>query len=174
MKNTHILFYSLAACITSARADWDTRTVQIEKGADSYVMIYRSDSERGTKSISTELDALSRTGKITKLRTLSIHALVDDDTFQKEIFEQLEKIAPAVLNAAKKSKGDMHNPQMKALHPYFSKAIMETPTATKFGQVLAKHGLKISEPSFEKLILLRRDKTEKLKCFLWLSIESLN
>ncbi|HQW28593.1 MAG TPA: hypothetical protein PK529_05380 [Verrucomicrobiales bacterium] len=154
-------------------AGWETEVVPKLAGVDGdrYVMIYQSDADRGTNSLVDSIERLSSAGHLSALSTLTIHQLVEDATFQREVFEQMERIAPEALKAARRSAGNMHNPRMTALHGCFSQAVMATPTVTALNQALGKHRMKIVRPSFEKLELHRKDQTEIFWCFLWLTVE---
>ena len=173
MKSLCIITFFLVAASFPAIAGWEAKMVPKTSGVDGdrYVLIYQSDGDRGTKSISQAVDSLAKAGHIAALQTLTLHELVQDQTFQKEVFDQLEKIAPESLGAAKKSSGNMHNPKMTALHADFSRAVLNTPTITDFATALAAHGMKISRPSFEKLELRKIDHGFGFSCFLWMSVE---
>jgi len=165
--------FAMLFCGRTAFAGWETQVVPKLTGVDGdrYVMIYQSDADRGTKSIAGSLETLSSTGHLSSLQMLTIHKFVEDATFQRELFEQMERIAPEELKAARRSAGNMHNPKMTALHTCFSQAIMATPTVTALNQALGKYRMKIVRPSFEKLELHKKDQAETFGCFLWLTVE---
>ena len=173
MKSAIIALLGLVGFGQIAIAGWDTKVVPKMTGVDGdrYVMIYETDADRGTKTIATSLDTLSRDGHLSALLTLTIHKLVQDETFQREVFQQMETIAPGTLKAARRSAGNMHNPKMIALHDTFTKAVMATPTVVALNQALGKHHMKVARPSFEKLELHRKGGSETFWCFLWLSVE---
>ena len=173
MRNLGIATFAFVIASSSAIAGWDAQVVPKVSGGegDRYVLIYHSDVDRGTKSIGKAADDLAKAGHIAVLQTLTLHDLVQDKTFQKEIFEQIEKIAPEPLGAAKQSAGNMHNTKMTGLHADFAKAVMSTPTVTAFATALSAHGMRISQPSFEKLELRKKDQGHEFRCFLWLSVE---
>ena len=173
MRNLCIATLALVVASSSAMADWGVTALPKMSGLDAerYVLIYHADAERGTRSIGEAVGDLAKAGHIVALRTLTLHDLVQDETFQKELFEQLEKIAKEGLDAARRSAGNMHNPKMTALHADFARAVMGTPTVTAFAAALAPHGMKISGPSFEKLELHKENQGHRLWCFLWLSVE---
>ncbi len=139
---------------------------------DQYILIYHPDADRGTKTIAEAVEKLAKAGHVAALQTLTVHDLVKDETFQQEIFEQLERNAPQALGAAKQSAGNIHNPKMTALHADFERAVMGTPTVTEFAKALAAQGMKISRPSFEKLELQKKEQGLKFRCALWLSVET--
>jgi hypothetical protein len=172
-----IAIFAFVIITGSGLAGWEaTEVVPKETGVkgDRYVLIYHPDTDRGTKSIGKAIDNLSQAGHVYALQTLAIHGLIQDETFQKEVFEQLEKIAPELLAAATRSAGNMHNPKMTALRADFARAVMGTPTVTAFATALAAHGMKISRPSFEKLELHKKDQGHVFSCALWLSTEPIN
>lgn len=171
MNTLRIVLFAIVVCGGLAFAGWETKVVPQSTGVegDRYVMIYQSDADRGAKSIAGSIEALASAGHLSSLQTLTIHELVEDATFQREVFEQMERIAPAALQAARRSAGNMHNSKMIALHACFSQAVMATPTVTALNEALGKHRMKIVRPSFEKLELHRKDQTETFGCFLWLT-----
>ena len=165
--------FALVVCSRLAFAGWETNVVPKLTGVDGdrYVMIYQADADRGTKSIAGSIETLSSAGYLSSLQTLTIHQLVEDATFQREVFEQMERIAPEELMAARRSAGNMHTPQMTALHECSSQAVIATQTVTALNQALGKHRMKIVRPSFEKLELHKKDQAETFRCFLWLTVE---
>lgn len=165
--------FALVVCSRLAFAGWETKFVPKLHGVDGdrYVLIYQSDADRGTKSMARSIETLSKAGHLSSLQTLTIHQLVEDATFQRELFEQMERIAPEELKAARLSAGNLHNPKMTALHTGFSQAVMATPTVTALNQALGKHRMKIVRPSFEKLELHKKNQSETFRCFLWLTVE---
>lgn len=173
MNTFGAILFAMVICSRLAFAGWESTSVPKLPGVngDRYVLIYHSDADRGTKSIAASIETLSSAGHLSSLQTLTIHHLVEDATFQREVFEQMERIAPEVLNAARHSAGNMHNPRMTALHTSFSQAVMATQTVTALNQALGKHRMKIVRPSFEKLELHKKNQTETFRCFLWLTVE---
>jgi len=173
MNNFRAVLLAMVVCDRLALAGWDTQVIPKLTGVDGdrYVMIYQPDADRGTKSIAGSIEALSRAGHLSSLQTLTIHKLLEDATFQRELFEQMERIAPEELKAARRSAGNMHNPRMTALHTSFSQAVMATPTVTALNQALGKHRMKIVRPSFEKLEFHKNGQKETFRCFLWLTVE---
>lgn len=173
MKNQCLIAVTLLYASSSAIAKWDAKLIPKTSKAigDRFVLIYHPDADRGTKTIGDAVDKLAKAGHIAALQTLTVHDLVQDETFQQEVIEQLEKNAPQAFGAAKRSAGNMHNPTMVALHADFERAVMTTPTVTTLAKALASHGMKISRPSFEKLELKKKDQGIKFKCALWLSVE---
>jgi len=173
MKSQCIIAVALVFASGSSIAGWDAKVVPKtpEVVGEHYVLIYHPDADRGTKMIGEAVEKLAKAGHVAALQTLTLHDLVQDETFQKEIFEQLDKNAPNTLDAAKHSAGNMHNPKMTALHADFARAVMGTPTVTEFTKALAAQGMKITRPSFEKLELQKKDQDTKFRCFLWLSVE---
>ena len=173
MKNPCLIAFALMFASGSAIAGWDAKMVPKtpEVAGDRYVLIYHTDADRGTKTIGDAVDKLAKSGHVAALQTLTVHDLVQDETFQMELFEQLEKNAPQALDAARKSAGNIHNPKMTALHADFARAVMGTPTVTELAKALAAHGLKISRPSFEKLELQKTARKPRFACALWLSVE---
>jgi hypothetical protein len=173
MNTFGTVLFAMAVCGRLAFAGWETNVVPKLPGVvgDRYLMIYQSDADRGTKSIARSIETLSSAGHLSSLQMLTIHQLVEDATFQREVFEQMERIAPEKLKAARRSAGNMHNPKMTALHTCFSQAVMATPTVTALNQALGKHRMKIVRPSFEKLELHKKDQAETFRCFLWLTVE---
>lgn len=167
------VLFAMLFCGRIAFAEWETKFVPKITGADSerYVLIYQSDADQGTKSIARSIETLSKAGHLSSLQMLTIHRLVEDATFQRELFEQMERTAPEELKAARRSAGNMHNPRMTALHTCFSQAVMATPTVTALNQALGRHRMKIVRPSFEKLELHKKDQAETFRCFLWLTVE---
>ncbi|WP_395742119.1 hypothetical protein [Prosthecobacter sp.] len=172
MKTFGTLLSALMVGGPLAKADWeikDASTFSVDGGR--YVMIYKPDAGRGAKSMADSLKTLSNAGHLQSLRTLTLHELVSDATFQREVFEQMERIAPDALKAARRSAGNMHNPKMIALHKPFAQAVMATATVAALNEALGKHRMRIVRPSFEKLALYRKDQVETWMCFLWLEVE---
>jgi len=114
---------------------------------------YSFDREKRLLSLDDALKELSDSGRIQSLNHIFAHALVDDDTFQKELFEGLQRNAPRQLTEALESSGNMHNPKMIALAKPFAEVVMTTPTVIGFNNKLVPYGLKIEKGSFEKLEL---------------------
>lgn len=109
-------------------------------------------------------------GNLDQLRLLSVSHLLSDDNFQKEIFQQLEVIAPKELKEATESAGNMHNPKMNALRPSFEKAVLATPTVLRFKEDLARHRLEIARASCEKFLFSSSEGTKRFFCFLSLTL----
>ncbi len=175
MINRCLVAFALMFASGSAIAGWDAKVVPKTTAVvgDRYVLIYHPEVDRGAQTIGEAVGKLAKSGHIAALQTITIHELVPDETFQKEIFEQLEKNAPQVLGAARQSAGNMHNPKMVALRADFARAVMGTPTVTGISKALAAQGMKISRPSFEKLELRKEEQGPRFRCFLWLSVETL-
>lgn len=173
MKTFGILLLAFAAWGQLAMAGWEIAHAPKLDSADGerYVLIYQPDAGRGIQSILASLEALSSAGHLRSLHMLTMHELVDDTTFQKEVFEQMERIAPEALKAARLSAGNMHNPKMTALRARFAQAVMSTQTVTALNEALGKYRMKIVRPSFEKLELHKKDQVETFNCSLWLGIE---
>lgn len=172
MNTFATVLFAMVICSRLAFAEWEAKFVPKNTGvdADRYVLIYQPDADRGTKSIAESLVTLSSAGHLTSLQMLTIHKLLEDATFQRELFEQMERIAPEELKAARRSAGNMHNPRMTALYTGFSQAVMATPTVTALNQALGKHRMKIVRPSFEKLELHKKNQVGTFACFLWLTV----
>ncbi len=173
MNTFGTVLFAMVVCSRLAFAGWETQVVPklTAVDGDRYVMIYQPDADRGTESIAGSLKTLSSAGHLSSLQMLTIHKLLEDATFQRELFDQMERIAPEELKAARRSAGNMHNPRMTALHTGFSQAVMATPTVTALNQALGKHRMKIGRPSFEKLELHKKDQSETFGYFLWLTVE---
>jgi len=114
MNTFGTVLFAMVLCGRLAFAGWETNVVPKIRGVDGdgYVMIYQSDADRGTKSIAGPIETLSSAGHLSSLQTLTVHQLVEDATFQRELFEQMERIAPEELKAARRSAGNMHNPKI--------------------------------------------------------------
>lgn len=173
MNTFRSVLLAMVVCSRLASAGWETNVVPklTRVDGDRYVMIYQPDADRGNKAFARSIETLSSAGHLSSLQTLTIHKLVEDATFQREVFEQMERIAPEKLKAARRSAGNMHNPKMTALHECFSQAVMATPTVTALNQALGKHRMKIVRPSFEKLELHKKGQKETFRCFLWLTVQ---
>jgi hypothetical protein len=171
MRPYALLFFLSGLFLSgTAVAYWKSEILPIDKGGNRAVLIYYADTDRGTKSMGPALEELAKSEQIAILKTLTIHDLVKDEAFQKEVFEQLDKITPDALRAAKRSAGNMHNPKMEALHGDFSKAILATPTVAAISEALANHGLKVSRAEFEKLEFYSKGASHRFRCGLWLAI----
>ena len=109
-------------------------------------------------------------GKLDQLKLLSVSHLLSDDIFQKELFQQLEVIAPKELKEALESAGNMHNPKMNALRPGFEKAVLAAPTVLRFKEDLARHQLEIARVSCEKFSFASAGDTRLFSCFLSLTL----
>ncbi|MFZ2278935.1 MAG: hypothetical protein WAW39_14110 [Prosthecobacter sp.] len=81
--------FAMVVCGRLASAGWETNVVPKLKGVvgDRYVMIYQSDADQDTKSIADSIETLSNAGHLSSLQMLTIHRLVEDATFQREVFE---------------------------------------------------------------------------------------
>jgi hypothetical protein len=165
----------LTLLLSTAKARWEAEDIasQFQVDGARYVLCYHADGDRAAESLGKILPALAESGKLSFIHTLTIHDLVKDGTFQKEVFEQLEKIAPETLAAARRSAGNMHNPKMEALRDAFGKAVLQTPTVTALSAVFAAHGMKISKASFEKLEL-ENEHGLRFRCMLWMIVETAN
>jgi hypothetical protein len=91
--------YICIACLTitflsgTAVADWKAEIVPMginNRDGDRSVLIYSADAERGTHSIGLALEGLAKSGHIAILQTLTIHDLVNDETFQKELANSVQ------------------------------------------------------------------------------------
>ena len=124
----------------------------------------------GASTFKEALDALARDGHAQRIEGVSLHWLVQDASFQKELMSALRESAPKELAEAFASAGNMHNPKMIQLRHPFEAAVLTTPTINQIGSELAKYGLYVSGVSTEKLSIVRSSVGRKFMCFLELQV----
>lgn len=135
-------------------------------------IVYSAKAAEGHATFEEALNELSESGRTEKLDGIVAHELLEDDTLQREIFAGLESSASRQLSEALKSAGNMHNPKLRELWPFFEKALLATPTISALNASLARHRLIIARPSVEKFEL-RSTPTDARRRFhgsLWLHI----
>lgn len=176
MRKTTLLAMVLSCAVTfcsKAQAGWDvSRTSARESdGLPARVVFVWIPGPRAEyATMASALQDVADDGKLDQLRLLSVSHLLSDDTFQKEIFQGLETIAPKELKEALESAGNMHNPKMHALRPGFEKAVLATPTVSRFKEDLARHQLEIARVSCEKFSFASSEGTKRFFCFLSLTL----
>lgn len=105
----------LGMSITSLNAGWivEPEHARIE---------FSAQPDSGHATFDEALKELVDAGRIQAFEGIVAHALMRDETFQKELFSALEKKSPRELREALKSAGNMHNPKMYQLQSPFQKA----------------------------------------------------
>lgn len=149
---TMVLSCAVIFC-AKTQAGWDVSQTSARESHGlpaKVVFVWIPGPEAEYPTMASALQDVADDGKLDLLRLLSVSHLLSDGTFQKEIFQQLEVIAPNELKAAMESAGNMHNPKMHALRPSFEKAVLATPTVLRFKEDLARHQLEIARVSCEK------------------------
>lgn len=162
-----------AICCSKAQAGWDvSRTSARESDGlpARVVFVWIPGPAAEYPTMAAALQDVADDGKLDQLRLLSVSHLLSDDNFQKELFQQLETIAPKELKEAMESAGNMHNPKMDALRPGFEKAVFATPTVSQFKEDLARHRLEIARVSCEKFSFASSGNTKRFACFLSLTL----
>lgn len=158
---------------SNAQAGWDvSRTSARESdGLPAQVVFVWIPGPRAEyPTMASALQDVADDGKLHQLRLLSVSHLLSDENFQKEIFQQLEVIAPKELKEALESAGNMHNPKMNLLLPSFEKAVLATPTVLRFKEDLARHRLEIARVSCEKFSFASSEGARRFHCFLSLTL----
>jgi hypothetical protein len=74
-------------------------------------IVYSPDQKEGAPTFKEALDALARAGKVQRLEVITLHWLVQEASFQKELMAGLQTSAPNELAEALSSAGNMHNPK---------------------------------------------------------------
>ena len=133
-------------------------------------LLYSHEEAKGYSSLEDALAHLSNSGRIKTLDGILASDLLQDDTFQNELFAALEQHAPHELKEALASAGNMHNPKMHPLRKPFLQSILVTPTVRKFNAELAPFSRHVSSASLEKLELRKVPSGRRFFCILWLNI----
>jgi len=155
--------------VTSALGGWEEKVVPAKDHMREFACIgYSKDS--GHATITEALQSLKQSNNIQLLSHFYLSVFTDNSDFQKEVFAELEKIAPLQLAEAKRSAGNMHNPKMLALHKPFREAVQNTPTIQSINAALEPYGLRVTWASFEKLFFYRDKDPLRFRCALWIGV----
>lgn len=169
MKNYLVLL--LLICSTSALAGWTSAINPKHQLSPGRVNIaYSPDQTEGVTTFKDALDGLADDGFIHRLEIISLHWLLEDANFQRELMSALQESAPNALAEALRSTGRMNNPKVVQLIRPFETSVLTTPTVTQINADLAPYGLLVSGATTEKFSLVGSDQNRKFKCFLWLTV----
>ncbi|RBP37761.1 hypothetical protein DES53_113144 [Roseimicrobium gellanilyticum] len=158
---------------SKAKAGWDVSQTAARESHGlpaQVVFVWVPGPAAEYPTMAVALQDVADDGKLNQLRLLSVTKLLSDDNFQKEVFQQLEAIAPKDLKEALESAGNMHNPKMTALRPSFEKAVLTTPTVLRFKEDLARHQLEIAGASCEKFSFATTGGSKRVFGFLTLTL----
>jgi len=133
-------------------------------------IVYSPDQKEGAPTFKEALDALARAGKVQRLEVITLHWLVQEASFQKELMAGLQTSAPNELAEALSSAGNMHNPKVLQLRKPLQASALSTPTVKTIDVYLSQYGLHVSGVSTEKLSIVGSNGQRKLMCFMWLQV----
>lgn len=164
MKTAFILaVLLLGTAITTMHAGWIAVT-------DHARIHYLAQPNVGHATFDEALKELADANRVQAFDGIVAHALMHDETFQKELFSAFEHDSPRELKEALKSAGNLHNPKMNQLAKRFVKAVLATPTVRRINAALAAYGLRVSGAGIEKFGIRKNDAGPRFSGSLWLTV----
>ena len=98
----------------------------------------------------------------------------DNISLQKELRDGFRVAHPDLFAAALKSAGNLHNPKVIALANKLENVLLKTSTIAGIGAILTEAGYSITDMSFEKFHIDKRQKPPRLAGFVWLKLARSN